>query len=305
MHERLLTLPDDCEVWPAHLGGSMCGGPGMDMKICSTIGFEKQHNPTLGIVEEDEFVAQSIAKLGPQPPNFQRIVAMNRGPLVTGGVEVAALYPHQVQVKRDEGALLVDVRTDLQFDDVHIEGSICIPSFSAGFGSKLAWLADHDQEIVFIGRDDADGHRAADLALAVGIRNIAGLLAGGMTNWRQERHPAGAHRARRPRGPARAPARGAGAAAARRARAHGVGGRSRAGLDSSCPGTTSRRCPRRSTPRRPIATICSGGVRAATAASLLKRAGAEQVIHVIDGGVPALARLGLELESAAPAGLAG
>ena len=64
VHERLLTLPDDCEVWPAHLGGSMCGGPGMDMKICSTIGFEKQHNPTLAIAEEDEFVAQSIARLG-------------------------------------------------------------------------------------------------------------------------------------------------------------------------------------------------------------------------------------------------
>ena len=84
----------------------------------------------------------------------------------------------------------MDVRTDLQFDDVHIEGSICIPSFSSGFGSKLAWLADHDQEIIFIGRDDADGRRAAKLALSVGVRNVAGMLAGGMTNWRQERHPA-------------------------------------------------------------------------------------------------------------------
>ncbi len=91
-------------------------------------------------------------------------------------MEVPALYPHQVQLKREEGALLVDVRTDLQFDDVHIHGSICIPSFTSGFGSKLAWLADHDQEIVFIGRDDADGRRAAKLALAVGVRNIAGLL---------------------------------------------------------------------------------------------------------------------------------
>ena len=58
-------------------------------------------------------------------------------------------------------------------------------------------------------------------------------------------------------------------------------------------------------PAQPIATICSGGVRAATAASLLKRAGAEHVIHVIDGGVPALAGLGVELEHAAPAELAG
>ena len=142
----------------------MCGGPGMDMKICSTIGFEKRHNPMLSLEDEGEFVGQALANLGPQPPNFEKIVELNRGALLTGGVEAAALYPHQVELKRDEGALLVDVRTDLQFDDVHIRGSICIPSFSSGFGSKLAWLADHDQEIVFIGRDDADGRRAAQLA---------------------------------------------------------------------------------------------------------------------------------------------
>ena len=117
-------------------------------------------------------------------------MALNRGPLLTSGVEAPALYPHQVQLKREEGALLIDVRTDLQFDDVHIHGSICIPSFTSGFGSKLAWLADHDREVVFIGRDDEDGRRAARLALAVGVRNIAGFLSGGMTNWRQERQPA-------------------------------------------------------------------------------------------------------------------
>jgi hydroxyacylglutathione hydrolase len=191
VHDKLLSLPDDCELWPAHLGGSMCGGAGMDAKICSTIGFERRHNPTLAIADETAFVAQALAKLGPQPPNFEKIVQLNRGALVTSGVEVPALYPHQVQLKREEGALLVDVRTDQQFDDVHIHGSICIPSFTSGFGSKLAWLADHDQEVVFIGRDDADGRRAAKLALSVGVRNIAGLLAGGMTNWRQERHPTG------------------------------------------------------------------------------------------------------------------
>src|SRR6201987_5135003 len=32
---RLLGLPAEPEVWPGHLGGSLCGGPGMSMKICS------------------------------------------------------------------------------------------------------------------------------------------------------------------------------------------------------------------------------------------------------------------------------
>ncbi len=307
VREKLLSLPDDCELWPAHLGGSMCGGAGMDMKICSTIGYEKQHNPTLSITDEDEFVAQAIAKLGPQPPNFEKIVALNRGPLVAGGAEVAALYPQQVELKREEGALLVDVRTDLQFDDVHIDGSICIPSFSSGFGSKLAWLADHEQEIVFIGRDDADGRRAARLALAVGVRQIAGLLAGGMTNWRQERHPAG-HTER--------------VAAvdllgwlATEPELQLVDARERHEWEEGhVPGSLSlpwhdiSAVPEGLDPTRPIAGMCAGGARAATAASLLKRYGARDVTHVVDGGVARLAAEGLELErgGAVPAGaLAG
>jgi len=304
VRSRLLTLPDDCELWPAHLGGSMCGGAGIDLKICSTIGFEKQHNPTLAIADEAEFVAQAIARLGPQPPNFEKIVALNRGPLLTSGVEVPALYPHQIKLKHDEGALLVDVRTDLQFDDVHIHGSICIPSFSSGFGSKLAWLADHDQEIVFIGRDDADGQRAARLALAVGVRNIAGVLAGGMTNWRQERQPA-EHTERV------AAEDLVGWIASEpdlqlldvRERHEWDGGHVPGSL--STPWHDISGIPDGLDPTRPIAVMCAGGIRAGTAASLLKRHGARDVIHVIDGGVPALARAGMQLERTpeAPAGV--
>ncbi len=189
LHGKILSLPESCEVWPAHLGGSMCGGPGMDMKVSSTIGFERRHNETLAIADADEFVEYAIAGLGPQPPNFEAIVALNRGPLLTDGVEVLPLAPRQVEQQRSQGAMLVDVRTDQQFDDAHVPGSVCIPMLHAGFGSRLAWLADREQDVVFIGRDDADGHAAAELAVAVGIRRLAGFLGGGMTSWRQEPRP--------------------------------------------------------------------------------------------------------------------
>jgi hydroxyacylglutathione hydrolase len=297
LHDRLLALPDECELWPAHLGGSMCGGASMDMKICSTVGFERRHNAILAIEDEREFVAQALARLGPQPPNFEKIVALNRGPLVTSGVEAPALYPHQVQLKREEGALLVDVRTDTQFDDVHIHGSVCIPSFSPGFGSKLAWLADHDQEIVFIGRDDADGRRAGRLALAVGVRRIAGLLAGGMTNWREERHPAD-HTDR-------VAARDLRGWLANEPDLQVLDVRERSEWDAGhVPGSVLTPwhditgVPAGLDANRPIAVICAGGARAATAASLLKHHGAGDVIHVVDGGVPDLAEQGMRLESA-------
>ncbi|HLY48459.1 MAG TPA: MBL fold metallo-hydrolase, partial [Solirubrobacteraceae bacterium] len=185
LHARLLELPPYTEVWPGHLGGSMCGGPAMDMKISSTLAYERAHNPMLEEDDEQRFVERAISGLGPQPPNFKAIVELNRGELVTEGAELPPLTPRQVDGKRGEGALVVDVRTDLQFDEAHIPGAICIPALQSGFGTRLAWLADRDQDIVLVGRDDQDARHAADLAVAIGLRALGGYLSGGMTEWRR------------------------------------------------------------------------------------------------------------------------
>jgi hydroxyacylglutathione hydrolase len=293
LQRKLLRLGDDVEVWPGHLGGSMCGGPGMDMKISSTIGFEKRHNAALSIEDADEFVETALAGLGPQPPNFQAIVELNRGPLLTDGVELLPLAPRQVEQKRTEAALLVDVRTDQQFDDAHIPGAVSIPMLNAGFGSKLAWLADRDQDIVFIGRDDEDGRRAGQLAVAVGIRRMAGFLHGGMTSWRQEKRPV----ERIERLPlAELPAR------ADEVQILDVRERSEwdAGHISGStftPWHDIDGVPAGLDPERPIAVVCGSGQRAAVAASLVQRHGGKRVIHVIDGGVPAWGELGQPLET--------
>jgi hydroxyacylglutathione hydrolase len=123
LHEKLLSLPPETEVWPGHLGGSLCGGPGMDMKVSSTIGFERHHNSSLGIDDEQCFVDQLISGLPPQPPNFERVVGLNRGPLVTAGPQLFPLAPLQLERAREDGALLVDVRTPYQFDDAHVPGA--------------------------------------------------------------------------------------------------------------------------------------------------------------------------------------
>src|SRR4051812_23888520 len=133
LRERLLSMPPETEVWPGHLGGSLCGGPGMDMKVSSTIGYERRHNELLDIDDESAFVEQMLAGLGPQPPNFKAVVELNRGPLLTAGVEVMPLAPRQVELKRSEGALIVDVRTDLQFDEAHIPAAVAITALHAGF----------------------------------------------------------------------------------------------------------------------------------------------------------------------------
>jgi glyoxylase-like metal-dependent hydrolase (beta-lactamase superfamily II)/rhodanese-related sulfurtransferase len=295
LHERLLTLAPETEVWPGHLGGSLCGGPGMDMKGSSTIGYERRHNELLGVEDEDSFVEQALAALGPQPPNFEAIVELNRGPLVTTGVEAMPLTPRQLEQKRTDGALIVDVRTDLQFDGAHIPGSVAITSLRAGFGTKLAWLADRDQEIVLVGRDDAEGRAAAKLATAVGIRKLGGFLSGGMTAWRDEKREVGSiERLAVDELPGRLE---------REPELQLVDVREADEWESEhIPGSIHvpyhdiHSLPDSVDASRPVAAICASGQRAAVAASLLARFGASEVVHVVDGGVVTWQRAGNPVE---------
>jgi hydroxyacylglutathione hydrolase len=283
LHDRLLTRPDTCEVWPGHVGGSLCGGPGMDMKASSTIGYEREHSELLGIDDEDEFAERATSALRPQPPNFENIVALNRGPLSVASVAVRPLTPRQVDQARADGALVVDVRTELQFDEAHIPDSVSITALRAGFGSKLAWLVEPGQVVVLVGRDDEDAQAAAALAESVGITRLAGFLAGGMTSWREERRPV--ERIERIDVPQ---------LRERAGQLQILDVRELDEWDSGhIPGSVHlpyhdiHGVPEGIDSKRPVAVICSSGQRAAPAASLLRRHGVREVLHVVDGGVPA------------------
>jgi hydroxyacylglutathione hydrolase len=288
LHDKLLALPDTCEIWPGHLGGSLCGGPGMDMKSSSTIGYEREHSELLAIPDADEFVRTATAALRPQPPNFENIVAINRGELMVDSCDVHPITPRQVDQARRDGALVVDVRTELQFDEAHIPGAVSITALRAGFGSKLAWLVERDQPVVLVGRDDEDARRAAALAESVGITRIAGFLAGGMTSWREERLPV--ERIERITVPE---------LHERADELQILDVREQSEWDEGhipdsvlMPYHDIHELPDGIDPQRPVAVVCSSGQRAAPAASLLRRHGAREVLHVVDGGVPQWRRLG-------------
>jgi hydroxyacylglutathione hydrolase len=291
---RLLELAPETEVWPGHLGGSLCGGPGMDMKVASTIGYEAAHNELLAEPDEDRFVERAIATLGPQPPNFQAIVAINRGPANGDPDPPRPLVPHQLERAAADGALVVDVRTDSQFDEAHIPGAVAMTVLRAGFGSKLAWLADREQDIVVVGRDDDDARQAARLAAAVGIDRVVGYLAGGMTSWREERRPM--ERIERIDVPGLHD---------RRAGVQVLDVRERSEWDEGhIPGSVHtpyhdvRALPEDLDRDRPIAVICASGQRSAVAASLLQRLGARDVLHVVGGGVGTWAHAGWPIRRA-------
>jgi hydroxyacylglutathione hydrolase len=77
LHEKLLTLPDDVEIFPGHFSGSVCG-TGLSGKPTSTIAFERRWNPMLSL-DCNAFV-EAMADVPAKPAEMELILAFNRGP---------------------------------------------------------------------------------------------------------------------------------------------------------------------------------------------------------------------------------
>jgi glyoxylase-like metal-dependent hydrolase (beta-lactamase superfamily II) len=76
IHTKLLTLPNELEVYPGHFSGSLCGA-GMSGKPSSTIAFEKRCNPLLSKSKHD-FV-EALSDVLPKPAAMEEILRINRG----------------------------------------------------------------------------------------------------------------------------------------------------------------------------------------------------------------------------------
>ena len=78
IHEKLLPLPHDIEIYPGHFSGSLCGA-GLSGKPTSTLAFERRWNPML-TMDRDAFV-NALADVPPKPIEMEQILAANRGRL--------------------------------------------------------------------------------------------------------------------------------------------------------------------------------------------------------------------------------
>jgi len=280
LHERLMALPDEAEVWPGHLGGSLCGSSGIDLKTSSTIGFEHRHNRALEFEDEAAFIEDSLATIGTKPPNVEHIVSLNRGPLVESIGAPTQLTPHGFEAAIAAGALAIDSRTNEQFDEAHIPGAISASAYDTGFATKVAQVVPVDAELLVVAASDGNELEAAELLAAVGL-GVRGFLGGGMTAWRAEDRPV---------------ARIEAIDLAELARRVDSGGlqvldvRNAGEYESGhIPGSLHipygellgriDEVPR----DRPVATICKAGKRSGLAASILQREGFEGVMHVSRG----------------------
>ncbi len=183
LHEKLLTLPDDTEIFPAHGAGSLCGRQ-MSSESSSTIAKERRSNYALQAPTCEEFIHLLTDSLPPCPEYFARDVELNR----QGAARLDELPPlealpaHEVLRLQSEGALVVDTRPPMQFGVAHIPGSIHI-ALTGQYASWAARILGLDVRLIIAG-EGPDHVRESQMRLArVGIENISGYLENGIAGW--------------------------------------------------------------------------------------------------------------------------
>jgi glyoxylase-like metal-dependent hydrolase (beta-lactamase superfamily II)/rhodanese-related sulfurtransferase len=182
LHGKLLKLPDDTEVYPAHGAGSMCGR-NMSKETSSTIGEQRQFNYALKPMSKEQFVTIMTADLPEAPSYFPKDAEINR----SGARGLSELQPPQAltpqQVAELNEVVLLDVRSAADFGAAHVPGSMNI-----GLGGQFAMWAGSliplNASIVVIADTGAQVDETVVRLARVGIENVKGYLEGGVQSWR-------------------------------------------------------------------------------------------------------------------------
>src|SRR6266852_8658818 len=110
LHQKLLELPDDVLVYPAHGAGSLCGR-NMRAERVSTIGTERLTNYALQIRSREEFVKQLTNNLPARPAYFSQDAEINRtgAPALSDLPALSPLEPADLKNILAEGGIVLDV----------------------------------------------------------------------------------------------------------------------------------------------------------------------------------------------------
>ncbi len=296
LHDELLRHEDFVAIFPTHGAGSLCS-TGISSTPWSTIGFERRHNPMLEPTDVDAFAQRLLEGQPGIPRYFAQMRPINRaGPAPLGGrvPEPRPLAVEEVEAAVARGSQVVDLRRPAEFAAEHVPGSISIPAGSS-FGTWLGWVVDLDRPLVLVLPGVADWDDAIRQALRIGHDEVVGHLRGGFRTWVE----AGGAVETSGRLTVQELADRLDDAADEplvidvRQPGEFDAGHVEGALHIAA-GDLEERL--KDLPRnRPIATMCASGYRASVAASLLRKAGFEDVSWVADG-LPAWEAAGLPVD---------
>lgn len=181
LHQKLLTLPDDTLVYPAHGAGSLCG-KSLGRETVSSIGIQRQYNYALQSMTKEEFQRLVTSEQPDAPAYFPYDAVLNTLEHLTLeqtlDLVLNSLTLDQVIDFQASGAQILDTRDPQEFASAHLAGSINI-GLNGQFATWAGTLLLRDQPIIVIA--SAGRERESALRLGrIGFDHVAGYLEGGM-----------------------------------------------------------------------------------------------------------------------------
>ncbi len=184
LYSKLLSLPDSCEVYPAHGAGSLCGRS-MGAKRSTTIGYERKYNYALQIPDREKFVETLTTDMPPAPDHFSRCSNVNReGPAKLGTLPpIRGIPPAEFfGLAGRNDTLVLDTRCFEGFGGEHVPGSYSI-DLGGNFGTFAGWLLPPEQKVLLVSDSETNAREAVVWLHRVGLDNVLGYLEGGTFAW--------------------------------------------------------------------------------------------------------------------------
>ncbi len=190
LHQKLLKLPDFCEVYPAHGAGSLCGRA-MGAKRTSTIGYERRYNAALQITDKEKFIESLTTNMPASPDHFSRCSAVNgKGPALVGKLpKLSAMSPQAfARAAKKPNTIVLDIRDYEAFGGQNIPGTYHV-DFGGNFATFAGWILPPDKDILLVVTSAQEASDANVWLKRVGLDRAIGFLDGGMFAWSKEGLP--------------------------------------------------------------------------------------------------------------------
>ena len=190
LRNKVMILPDDVVVYPAHGAGSACG-KNLSKDTFDLLGNQKATNYALQDMSKDDFIKEVTEGILPPPQYFPKAAAMNKNgylsldEILNKGNKALSIDTFD---KLKDQALVLDTRSQKDFCAGYIENSV----FIGVDGSFAVWagalITEMSQPIVIIADKGREEEVITRLA-RVGYDNVLGYLEGGVENWKAEGRP--------------------------------------------------------------------------------------------------------------------
>ena len=183
LHQKVLKLPDEVELFPAHGAGSLCGKH-LSNERSSTIGNQKQFNYALKPMTKEAFIEMLTTDQPEVPAYFPKDVEINRqgaSPL-NNLPRPLPMNTQAVTRELERGAVVLDIRSGTEYASGHIKDSLNI-GLGGQFASWAGTLIELGTPIILFANDAAQIDEAVMRLARVGIESVLGYIENGLSSF--------------------------------------------------------------------------------------------------------------------------